>query len=612
MLRAAALVPGYVLAAYLGNWTVLLTIRLEAVAVFVITVVSPSTGLMLIALLAPLGDTLVPLLGAPPFRHAETLLMAFFAGWLAVLAAEDEPHTRLPTTLVNAAWIFAAILLASVGSNALQLYRQDPALVWRTLEEVRILYLMTDDLMGVHAACALLEGAGLIVAVAAIGRGNPRLAPRLLITLIAGAVFASAASFLVPKGIAPATTVARHLAVGLPRYAATTHDVNAAASYYVLCFGAALGLAVPGRWTRVLWIPAALALLEGIALTGSRAGMASAALVIGAMALLWIRHWRSRVSQLVVALAALIALAAILPLTMTPGAFESVEMRGGFTRASLIMIGARPLFGVGVGRYYWLSRLVLPPSLAWVYGLENAHDYYLQMAAELGIVGAVAFGWTIGAVLFEPLTRILKGRAEGTTLACVGGALAFLVTALSGHPFLVPEAAIAFWLVLGVLVIPRAAATVKTQRPSRRLAIGCTSALLLTVGWRGNVPSVRLAPGQDGLGPEHTAPGGPPFREAAPFASLYARPNVTSVEIPLRVAAGSGPTAVVGVKVPRAFEGGLPVGRDWSTIVVPLPGADPLVPQQRINLAIASGEPLPAGAVAPQVEVGQFRILSTR
>ncbi|HEY2153419.1 MAG TPA: hypothetical protein VGH34_21610, partial [Vicinamibacterales bacterium] len=145
-LRAAALVPGYILAAYLGNWTVLLTIRLEAVAIFVVTIVSPFAGLMLIALLAPLGDTLVPLLGAPPFRHVETLLMAFFAGWLAVLAvvpAEERPHTHLPGSLVNAVWIFGAILLASVGSNALQLYRQDPAMVWRTLTELRTLYLMT-------------------------------------------------------------------------------------------------------------------------------------------------------------------------------------------------------------------------------------------------------------------------------------------------------------------------------------------------------------------------------------------------------------------------------------------------------------------------------------
>ena len=610
--RAAALVPGYVLAAYLGNWTVLLTIRLEAVAIFVITVVSPSVGLLLIALLAPLGDTLVPLLGAPPFRHVETLLVAFFAGWLAVLAAEDEPHATLPTSLVNAAWIFTGVLVASVGSNALQLYRESPALLWQTLTELRILYLMTDDLIGVHAACALLEGAGLIVAVAAIGRRNHRLAPRLLIALIVGAVFASAASFLMPMGIAPATTLARHLAVGLPRYAATTHDVNAAASYYVLCFGAALGLAVSGRWARVLLIPAALALLEGIALTGSRAGMASAALVIGGTALLWILHRRSRVTQLIVALAALIALAAVLPLTMTRGALDSVEMRGGFTRASWIMIGAHPVFGVGVGRYYWLSRLVLPPSLGWAYGLENAHDYFLQIAAELGLAGAVAFGWTIGAALFEPLTRVVKARAEGTTLACVGGALAFLVTALSGHPFLIPEAAIAFWLVLGVLVVLRATATARTLRSSRRLAMACAGALLLTVAWRGTVPAVRLRSGQDGLGPEQTAPGGPPFREAEPFASLYAGPGVSSIEIPLRVAAGSGPAAVVGVKVPRAFEGGLRVGRDWSTIVVPLPGADPLVPRQRINLAIVAAPDAPAGTGVPRVEVGQFRILATR
>jgi hypothetical protein len=296
---------------------------------------------------------------------------------------------------------------------------------------------------------------------------------------------------------------------------------------------------------------------------------------------------------------------------MTTGALEGVEMRGGFTRASLIMIAARPVFGVGVGRYYWLSGMVLPPSLGWAYGLENAHDYFLQVAAELGIAGAVAFGWTIGAALFEPLTRVVKGRAEGTTLACVGGALAFLVTAVSGHPFLIPEAAIAFWIVLGVLVIPGATATVQAVG-SPRLAIACSCALLLTVAWRGSVPAIRLGPGQDGFGPEQTAPGGPPFREAEPFASLYAGPDVTSIEIPLRVATGSGPAAVVGVKVPRAFEGELRVGREWSTLVVPLPGADVLVPRQRINLAIAPSPDAPAAAGAPRVDVGQFRILATR
>ena len=77
--RALAIVPAYVFASYVINWSIPLSVRVEAALVLLATMVRPGAGLIAVALLAPLGEAVVPLIGAPPFRHAETLVVAFLA-----------------------------------------------------------------------------------------------------------------------------------------------------------------------------------------------------------------------------------------------------------------------------------------------------------------------------------------------------------------------------------------------------------------------------------------------------------------------------------------------------------------------------------------------------
>ena len=54
------------------------------------------------------------------------------------------------------------------------------------------------------------------------------------------------------------------------------------------------------------------------------------------------------------------------------------------------MIRSHPWLGLGIGRYYQASSMFLNPQLAFAYGSENAHDYFLQLAAELGLLGFAA------------------------------------------------------------------------------------------------------------------------------------------------------------------------------------------------------------------------------
>jgi hypothetical protein len=265
------------------------------------------------------------------------------------------------------------------------------------------------------------------------------------------------------------------------------------------------------------------------------------------------------------------------------------------------MIAARPMLGVGVGRYYRMSMLALPPSLAWLYGQENAHDYFLQTAAELGLVGAAAFLWMLAAILFPLLRSMWRHESLFSTAAFAAAAVAYLLTAVSGHPFLVAEAAIPFWIAMGILAAEHSApAAHNTLARITAIAIGCV--LLLAVPFRPGAPRLHLPPEEEGFGPLQSDDRGVAFREAGNYASLFVEPNVRGIELSMRTAARERGTSVpVGLVVPGTFQREVRVGSEWSTVLVELPGAEPLMPRQRINLLVPA-----------KIEVAQLKIIAAQ
>jgi hypothetical protein len=603
---AVALLPAFLIASYLANASVPLAARLEVLVVLVVTLSRPVLGLMLAAFLGSLGELVVPILGFAALRHAESLVLAFLAGWLSSRAVTDDSTDRMPASVRHAIWVFGAVLFTSVAATALQLQQEDPAALRQTFGVLARSYLLTDDVIGAHTAALLLEGLGLLSATAMIAR-TVRDRFWLRLTLVSAGVVAGVASGLLAFNIGTETTLARQTLVGTNRYSAIVGDVNATASLYVLLAGITAGMATVFRRTRVAWVAATAVLIVGLALTGSSAG------VIAAGLLLWLAFAATSRSKLAAGL--LLALAVVIGLTIarTPRATASLDMRAGFTRATMHIIEARPVFGLGIGRYYPMSKLVLPPQLGALYGRENAHDFYLQIVAEVGIVGALAFGWVLAAALSGPVKRAWAGRADALTLGCVGGVLAWLVTALAGHPFLVPEAAISFWIALGLLVSRRAVEPARSPAFGRGAVIAIACALLLTTPFRGGVPRLRLSAAEDGLGPGKVDDAGRPFREAGEYSSVFTSRAVTSVEIPLRITGNNTfQKAHVGVSVPGMLVLDVPVGRDWTTVEVPLKTPEPLMPYKRINMTVTAWDGVGTGGEPPILNVGQIKVLSAQ
>jgi O-antigen ligase len=119
------------------------------------------------------------------------------------------------------------------------------------------------------------------------------------------------------------------------------------------------------------------------------------------------------------------------------------------------------VLGVGVGTYYQRSNAFMPPCIRAIYGRENAHNYFMQTGAELGVVGLVLFLWWLGAALREHWRVAWAGGAGSvpfaTCLACVG----YLLTCVTDIRF-GRRGLHAFW---AVLAAGTAASPVLRRRP---------------------------------------------------------------------------------------------------------------------------------------------------
>ncbi len=110
------------------------------------------------------------------------------------------------------------------------------------------------------------------------------------------------------------------------------------------------------------------------------------------------------------------------------GDIDSTTRRFNLSVAAWRMFLTHPLFGVGVGNYYYENRNYAQVSPG------RAHNMYLEMMAELGIVGIVLF---LGIIFytFRSLSKIIKSQSEisGYARGFYIGLVGFLVAGIFLH-----------------------------------------------------------------------------------------------------------------------------------------------------------------------------------
>jgi len=126
-----------------------------------------------------------------------------------------------------------------------------------------------------------------------------------------------------------------------------------------------------------------------------------------------------------------------------------------FWRPGWQMVRDHPVFGVGIGSFYWLLWIYLDfPSDKRIY--ENAHNYFLQIWAELGTAGLVSFLLILVITLrtgVQLLMRVKDRHWRLVTLGLVGGITGFLLTHLTSHAMVLLEMQFIFWSFVAIIFI---------------------------------------------------------------------------------------------------------------------------------------------------------------
>lgn len=577
-----------------------LVVALPVAGLLVLTVGRPRLGLLVLAALSPFGHLVGGLAGFH-LKLAEPLLFAFLAGWLVreAIGKEDTASqaahpSRLPLVLAG---LLALAVTASLAVHLIVVqistaYPGDFARVlWRFLWHDY--YLPSGErLPAVSGSALMLAQTGLFGATVLLSRRCDGLARRGAAVVVGAAAFAASLNIaeLVQQGEASSLREAFSL-----RISHAFPDVNAAGSYFAMCLVLAVGLLVSARRWRWLWAAAGVLLLAGLWLSGSRTAWAALPVVgLCLGALIAVRSGASMARRFLAGAIAGCVLTGLFLTTSNRSTALSARIAMGWrvemAKRAVGMFRDYPVFGIGVGRFWRLSSAYVSSSNPLPVTRENAHNNFLQVLAELGLVG---FGYLTGllmVVFARPLRQWRAPVGDPLRASMVAACLVFVATWFSGHPLLTREVALAFWLVLGLLAatdrgIAQELQPAADEHPRRRIALPAT-AVLLTVALVPLVADQRLARadlsrGGRGFSAWHRTADGTRYRWMNRRAVLYIPATARRVSIPLRapggvatirLQAGHAQPAVQILAGPQWEEARLdvPEGSRWASVPVEL------------------------------------------
>jgi hypothetical protein len=463
---------------FLWAETVPLSLKLGVTMVGVIAFLRPAAGPLIVAGLAPLGVVITNLWIAQPARVTEALALACLAGyWLRShrmrqrAPGKDTLHTATLTlgAVATASCVVVLIVFQVWQDNPVPFLGRLVVFLARDYHAPPLDYRPWADYPGfgfVPVTALLLEGLTLFHIVVTRCHTDSTYARQMVRALAIGAVGCAALGIMnILAELAWETTrlndVTQALTSGVltRQRSAITSKMGTAGSYFVLMAPLAFAAFSRQKQRFHAGVVASALICLAIWLTGSRVALV-ATLAAAPLMFPWrkLPPRRQRLSgPALVSIALVLVGLWIYRLDLfAPRTLTAVQFRYEMTQTAMRMVAQYPLFGIGTGQYFLLSDSFSSPELLFMMGTTdftsraNSHNYFLQIAAELGLVGLAAFCWLLVAALLPTWRALREGRANLTLRGTAGGVGAFLITCLAGHPLLFEIVAYPFWLALGL------------------------------------------------------------------------------------------------------------------------------------------------------------------
>jgi hypothetical protein len=516
--------------------------RILVTALTITAAARPFDALLLLAGLSPFAATILALTraGSVPLNFFEATVLAFLLGWAMHRAIRPQRLALSQRFAVAAVFLFA-LTLAALITSAIIIRVEHPDTPARELLQSFVLrgYLVGSNTL--TSGMLILEGIALMVAAAEACAGDAARRRRVLAIMV---IAAAAAAFLNVSRIFNSAIAQPHPLTTFFAQLATVRvnmhfpDLNAAGSYFALMLFVALGM-VPVM--PILGPAASVAIATGIWVAGSRTAMAA---VLGSAGVVALVRPLDRRRQVVWSFAIIIGLAAIItaswrwyPAGRNLDSGGALSYRISAAKAAFDVIRAHAIFGIRPGNFPVLSGFA-----------NNAHNNYLQIAAELGVPALVCFLYISGFAIRASWREATESwPAWGLSL----GLIAYLITCLAGHPMLVPGAAYPFWIALGLAA--SCGARPLSRAPVRWAGVAAVAIVAATMPFQISAAMVEADV-------EHSSVGfsrwqqqsdGSRYRWAGGHATFFVSPAARSIRIPLR----SAPTAPAAIEVTIYLDG---------------------------------------------------------
>ncbi len=506
-------------------------------------------GYIAFVFLYPLLPSVPQQVGLPAFPYHGLLFMAFAFWWTAVKLRNDARlHTGNLALPIGAFLLYAIVsclvtlLRTEIFSTRIFLFKLlqylDPSTTWS----------WRNALSPAGALINWLGGICFLVITIDTLRTHEHVR-RLVRALLASAALVSVLGILqyafrfrpLPFWVAENPN--------LLRINATWDDPNALGTYLaaMLVLASAMWLLGDGSMHR-LFLGAVLPIAAALLVTASRAAIGAASLAIVFLAvrripavekssrriLTWVGSWVLFTSVGLIVLVAVVGwvddrnlkpgtLGELLLITFNPNLKLDVILKGRLFlwQTALDIFRQNPVLGCGIGNFQnaMLQYETLHPDLAPV--VENAHNQFLQILAEMGLAGALLFLLLLCMIL-APAIKLLFRADDRTTLSWTSGfllgILAIVATAITGHPLLLPKGQVLFWGMMGTLrvVTRRTSPTTHNAISPRMVRVAAAASVVLTLLFGAEAVSIlrnrRVLPYERGFHDWEREPSGRPFR----------------------------------------------------------------------------------------------------
>jgi O-antigen ligase len=536
----------------------------------------PAAGLMIALALSPVATTSIGILLGLRGEWGEAVVLAAGAGWLLRAGIDGGARQR-----VVGRWPLAVLACVAVASLAVQ-FRVLAVKISPELLGTDVVSAIGTYIAGRSQSAAIVRPVALVLEgllLFAMGSTlNASAIPRVLRAFVAGACGAAALNiFRLANAAARSDTplsafldLARTVRVSLPY-----PDVNAAGSYFVLALFAAAGLASSARSrARAPWYVALIVLAAGVWISGSRTALLAALLVAAAITIAGAAGRRAVLRLSVVAIVAGVLIAVFPHPVLGRSAIGAITIRAELARTAGRLFATAPVFGIGIGEFFERSAdYILDPGVRRIYPRENAHNNFLQVLAETGIVGFGAFLWLLVASGAAMRRGVRQDANRWPRMGAIGGTGAFLVTCLAGHPLLTAEVAFAFWGILGIAAAGAPEPAGAARSPARLVAAAAVLAIAAGL-------PLRMRHAADVVDMDHvgyrvtlwnTDSGGVRYRQMESGATLFVPAEAAVVELPYRLQWGATAVTLQLEFLGRTADRLVVDNHDWRTyrLVVP-------------------------------------------